>query len=218
MTQVAIVTGVTEGFGAAVAAALIADGSHVVGDARSQLSSNTAGLTFVQGDICDETHLEKLVATASRIGSIQLLVNNAGALGPSPLPTLAQIDASALDALFRVNVNAQLRLIQICLPLMRAGAAIVNVSSDAAVEAYEGWGAYGATKAALDHVTAVLAVEQPGLRVYSFDPGDMRTRMHQEAFPDEDISDRPEPDAAAPALLALANGDRPSGRYRVSDL
>jgi NAD(P)-dependent dehydrogenase (short-subunit alcohol dehydrogenase family) len=218
MTRVAIVTGVTEGFGAVAAAALVADGWQVVGDARSQLSSNTAGLTFVQGDICDEAHVEKLVATASRTGSIQLLVNNAGALGPSPLPALAQIDVSALDALFRVNVNAQLRLIQICLPLMPAGAAIVNVSSDAAVGAYEGWGAYGATKAALDQVTAVLAVEQPSLRVYSFDPGDMRTRMHQEAFPDEDISDRPEPDAAVPALLALANGARPSGRYRVSDL
>ena len=143
------------------------------------------------------------------------LVNNAGGLGPSPLPALADYPLGALADLFAVNVVAPLGLIQDALPHLAAGAVVVDITSDASVEAYEGWGGYGATKAALDHVGRVLAAEHPDLRVLSIDPGDMRTQMHQDAFPGEDISDRPPPEASVPGILALVDGDRPSGRYQA---
>jgi NAD(P)-dependent dehydrogenase (short-subunit alcohol dehydrogenase family) len=146
------------------------------------------------------------------------VVNNAGGLGPSPLPPLESYPLAELEALYRVNVLAPLRLFQLARPLLSERAAILNVTSDAAVEAYEGWGGYGSSKAALEQLTAVLAAEQPDLRVYAVDPGDMRTRMHQDAFPGEDISDRPPPEESVPGLLALIEGELPSGRYRAAEL
>lgn len=147
------------------------------------------------------------------------MVNNAGGLGPSPLPAVARTDPAAVAALFDVNVVAPLALVQLALPDLRAaGGAVVAVTSDAATEAYPGWAGYGATKAALEQLHHVLAAEEPGLRVYRFDPGDMRTDMHQAAFPGEDISDRPEPDVAATALVRLVESGRPSGRYRAEEL
>jgi NAD(P)-dependent dehydrogenase (short-subunit alcohol dehydrogenase family) len=150
--------------------------------------------------------------------SIDLLVNNAGGLGPSPLPGVLDYSLDALAGLFEVNVVAPLGLIQVAAPALAAGAVIVDITSDASVEAYEGWGGYGATKAALDHAGRVLAVERPDLRVLTIDPGDMRTQMHQDAFPGEDISDRPLPEAIVPAILALIEGSQPSGRYRAAEV
>jgi NAD(P)-dependent dehydrogenase (short-subunit alcohol dehydrogenase family) len=152
-------------------------------------------------------------------GRLDLLVLNASTLGPSPLPRLADLPPAAFEAILRTNAIAPLALTQLLLPALRAaGGRIVAISSDAAVEAYEGWGGYGASKAALDQLAAVLRAEEPGLRVYAADPGDMRTEMHQAAYPGEDISDRPEPESVVPRLLALVDGDLPGGRYRVADL
>jgi NAD(P)-dependent dehydrogenase (short-subunit alcohol dehydrogenase family) len=145
-------------------------------------------------------------------------VNNASDLGPSPLPTLARHPLDALRQVYETDVIAPLALIQALLPELRAtGGTVLNISSDAAVEAYPGWGGYGSAKAALDHLGAVLAEEEPALRVYAVDPGDMRTAMHQAAFPGEDIGDRPEPESAVPALLRLLAERPPSGRYRAAD-
>jgi NAD(P)-dependent dehydrogenase (short-subunit alcohol dehydrogenase family) len=146
------------------------------------------------------------------------VVNNASTLGASPLPALADYPIDVLEHVFRVNAVAPLALVQHALARLPAGGRIVNVTSDAAVEAYEGWGGYGASKAALEQLSAVLAAERPDLRVYAVDPGDMNTRMHQEAFPGEDITDRPPPEDSVPGLLALIEGDLPSGRYRAADL
>jgi NAD(P)-dependent dehydrogenase (short-subunit alcohol dehydrogenase family) len=170
----------------------------------------------IAGDVADPEHRKALVEAAG--GRIDLLVNNASALGPSPLPPLAKYPLDALEDVYRVNALAPLALVQLALPLMPAGGRIVNVTSDAAVEAYEGWGGYGSSKAALEQLTRVLAVERPGLRVYAVDPGDMRTRMHQDAFPGEDISDRPPPEESVPGLLALIEGELPSGRYAAGEL
>jgi NAD(P)-dependent dehydrogenase (short-subunit alcohol dehydrogenase family) len=151
---------------------------------------------------------------------VDLVVNNASTLGPSPLPRLDSVPLPSVRQLFDVNVVAPLALIQEAMTTLMASPdpRVVNVSSDAAVEAYDGWGAYGSSKAALDHLGAVLAVENPRLRVWAFDPGDLRTQMHQDAFPGEDISDRPDPTTVVPAVLDLVVGDRPSGRYRAADI
>jgi NAD(P)-dependent dehydrogenase (short-subunit alcohol dehydrogenase family) len=201
----------------------LADGGWtVVTDARDgvALTDAVAGLgpavMAVPGDLTDPHHRAELVAAAG--DRIDLLVNNAGGLGPSPLPALADYPLDELTDLFAVNVAAQLGLIQAALPKLSPGGVIVDVTSDASVEAYAGWGGYGATKAALDHVGRVLAVERPDLRVLTIDPGDMRTQMHQDAFPGEDISDRPPPEASVPGILALIEGDEPSGRYRVAEV
>jgi NAD(P)-dependent dehydrogenase (short-subunit alcohol dehydrogenase family) len=219
-TRTAIVTGASRGLGLALTAALVRDRWRVVVDARSadDLHAATAdlgdGVVAIAGDVLDQAHLAALIAAAG--DRIDLLVNNAGGLGPSPLPTLAEYPADELVSLFEVNVAAPLRLIQAALPALRAArGTVVDVTSDASVEAYEGWGGYGATKAALDHLGAVLAVEEPDVRVLTVDPGDMRTRMHQDAFPGEDISDRPPPEGSVPGILALISGDVPSGRYRA---
>ncbi|MBA3287623.1 MAG: SDR family oxidoreductase, partial [Acidimicrobiia bacterium] len=166
----------------------------------------------------EPAHRAALVAAATAGGHrIDVLVNNAGGLGPSPRPALADFPLDALADLFEVNVVAPLGLVQQALPsLVAAGGTIVNVTSDAGVEPYEGWGGYGATKAALDHLGRILAAEHPELRVLTIDPGDMRTKMHQDAFPGEDISDRPRPDESVPGLLRLLESDVPSGRYRVA--
>jgi NAD(P)-dependent dehydrogenase (short-subunit alcohol dehydrogenase family) len=213
----AIVTGISRGFGNAVARALVAGEWRVIGDARDAdaLAGLGDGITAVPGDINDERHLRDLVDHAPRI---DLLVNNAGALGPSPLPRLVDMNTDELVELFRVNTAAQLRLVQLALPRMRAGGCVINITSDAAVEHYPGWGAYGATKAALDLLTGVLAEEVSGIRFYALDPGDLRTDMHQAAFPGEDISDRPLPETVVPGFLRLLDDDLPSGRYKAADL
>jgi NAD(P)-dependent dehydrogenase (short-subunit alcohol dehydrogenase family) len=151
-------------------------------------------------------------------GPIDLLVNNASLLGPSPQPALSKYPLEELRQVYEVNVLAPLALVQLALPRLGDGARVVNVISDAAVEAYETWGGYGSSKAALAQLTAVLGVEHPGLRAYAVDPGDMRTQMQQEAFPGEDISDRLPPEESVPGILALIEGDLPSGLYRARDL
>jgi NAD(P)-dependent dehydrogenase (short-subunit alcohol dehydrogenase family) len=220
----AIITGGSRGFGRALATDLVGSGWHVVLDGRHgpTLDHTTAELgpraRAVAGDVGDPRHLADLVAAAERLGRLDLLVNNASDLGPSPLPRLAHLPPDRFEALLRTNTVAPLRLIQAALPLLRrSGGAIVNVTSDAGVEAYEGWGGYGATKAALDQLGRVLAAEEPEVRVWSFDPGDMRTTMHQAAFPGEDISDRPDPAEVVPALRRLLADRPPSGRVRAVD-
>ena len=167
----------------------------------------------------DSWHRAALADAVESFGGLHLLVNNASHLGPSPQPQLADYPLAELADVYRVNATAPLALIQQVLPaLLASGGTIVNVSSDAAVEAYAGWGGYGSSKAALDQLTAILGAEQPTLRAYSFDPGDMRTEMHQRAFPGEDISDRPEPESVIPSFLRLLEERPESGRYRASDL
>ena len=224
MTRTAIVTGASRGLGLALARALAARGWRLVIDARSEPELEAARAELAEhtevvalaGDVDDSWHRAALVDAAG--ARIDLLVNNASTLGASPLPPLSDYPAAAFEHALRVNAIAPLVLTQIALPRMPAGARIVNVTSDAAVEAYEGWGGYGASKAALEQLTNVLAAERPDLRVYAIDPGDMNTRMHQDAFPGEDISDRSAPEERVPGLLALIEGDMPSGRYRARDL
>jgi len=217
----AIVTGASRGLGLALTRSLHASGWELVVDARDAgaLHAATADLERVEaiaGDLIDADHRQALVH-AARGRPIDLLVSNASRLGPSPLPPLADHPLDELARVYETNVLAPLGLVQLALGLFSPGAAIVHVSSDAAVEAYPGWGGYGSAKAALDHLTAVLAVEHPGLRFYAVDPGDMRTQMHQDAFPGEDISDRPPPEDSVPGLLVLIDGSLPSGRYRAAD-
>jgi NAD(P)-dependent dehydrogenase (short-subunit alcohol dehydrogenase family) len=219
----AIITGASRGLGLALASALAADGWRLVvdargaGDLRAAAAAIGGDVTAIPGDVTDAGHRMDLVQAAG--SSIDLLVNNASLLGPSPQPALADFPLGTFHRVLNVNVVAPLALVQLVLPAMPDGGAIVNVTSDAAVEPYPGWGGYGAAKAALEQLTAILAAEQPRLRVHAVDPGDMRTRMHQEAFPGEDISDRPLPDEeAVPGLLALIRSGRPSGRHRAPDL
>lgn len=218
----AIVTGAGQGFGLALTSALAARGTRVLACARNPERLRTAtarlpGVVALPGDITDPGFRAELVATAGE--SLDLLVHNAGELGPSPLPTLERYPLDALRAVLETTVLAPLGLTQLALPPLRAArGTVVTLSSDAAVEAYPGWGGYGAAKAALDQFAAVLAAEEPDLRVYAFDPGDMRTAMHQRAYPGEDISDRPEPETVVPALLRLIDDGPVSGRYRAADL
>jgi NAD(P)-dependent dehydrogenase (short-subunit alcohol dehydrogenase family) len=221
----ALVTGASRGLGAALTAALADRGWRLVVDARDagRLADAvaalpaTADVTALPGDVADPGHRAALAAAAG--DRVDLLVHNASDLGPSPLPRLADLDPGRFAATLAVNVVGPLALTQALLPaLRRASGRVVSVSSDAAVEAYEGWGGYGASKAALDQLTAVLAAEEPGLRVYAVDPGDMRTAMHQAAFPGEDISDRPLPSTVVPAFLRLVEEDLPSGRYQAASL
>ena len=224
---VALITGASRGFGRALAHDLAAAGWSLVLDARGADDLTAAGVGLVPartrllpGDVRHAGHREDLVAAAWDLGGLDLLVNNASHLGPSPQPRLADYEPSDLATVYDVDVLAPHALLREALPqLRRSGGTVVNVSSDAAVEAYEGWGGYGSAKAALDHLSAVLAVEEPDLRVYALDPGDMRTDMHQQAFPGEDISDRPEPGTVAvPALRVLLERRPASGRYRAADL
>lgn len=218
---VAIVTGASKGLGRAVAAALAGRGWDVVADARTatalEHTAHDLGITAIHGDVTDPDHREALVAAAH--GRLDLLVNNASRLGPSPQPRLADYPLDELTQVYDTDAVAPLALTQLALPLLRAShGVVVNVTSDAAVEPYEGWGGYGSAKAALDQLTAILGAEEPGVSVYAFDPGDLRTDLHQAAFPGEDISDRPEPETVVPAFLRLVDERPPSGRYRAATL
>src|SRR4051812_1181974 len=220
---VAIVTGASRGLGLALTRALADRGWRVVVDARdgaalrraTARAARAGRVVALPGDVTDPDHRRALADAAG--DRVDLLVNNAGALGPSPRPALAAFPPAALEELLRVNVVAPLALTQLVLPRMPAGGVVVNVTSDAAVEPYEGWGGYGTSKAALDQLTTILGAEHPDLRVLAVDPGDLRTRMHQDAFPGEDISDRPPPEDSVPGLLALIRGAAPSGRHRARD-
>jgi NAD(P)-dependent dehydrogenase (short-subunit alcohol dehydrogenase family) len=222
----ALLTGAGRGLGLALARSLLAIGWRVVVDARrtAHLAAALPGAVVVPGDVTDPAHRDALASAVSGLAPtdeqrLDLLVNNASDLGPSPLPRLADVPIAAARRVYETNVLAPLALTQMFLPLLRAShGTVLNISSDAAVEAYEGWGAYGSSKAALDQLTAVLAAEEPGLAVYAVDPGDMRTEMHQAAFPGEDISDRPAPEAVVPALLRLIAARPPNGRVRAADL
>jgi NAD(P)-dependent dehydrogenase (short-subunit alcohol dehydrogenase family) len=173
----------------------------------------------IAGDVTDPDHRERLVAAVRDLGRLDLLVNNASTLGASPLPALAAIELDRFRRVYEVNVVAPLALTQSLLDLLVAShGTILNITSDAAVEAYPEWGGYGSSKAALEHLSAILRVEEPGVRVLVADPGDMLTEMHQDAFPGEDISDRPLPDAIVPALVELIESDQAGGRYRVPEL
>jgi NAD(P)-dependent dehydrogenase (short-subunit alcohol dehydrogenase family) len=213
----AIVTGASRGLGLALSRALAARGWTLVIDAREagplRAAAEELGALAIAGDVADAAHRRALADAA---GPVDLLVNNASLLGPSPQPPLASYPLDALERVYAVNVLAPLALFQAV--AFAPGARVINVTSDAAVEPYEGWGGYGSSKAALEHMSAILAVEHPELRVYRVDPGDMNTRMHQEAFPGEDISDRPPPEDSVPGLLALVEGELPSGRYRAAAL
>jgi NAD(P)-dependent dehydrogenase (short-subunit alcohol dehydrogenase family) len=219
---VAIVTGASKGLGRAITDALAVRGWTVVADARdaAALAAATQHLDTVvaiPGDVTDPAHRADLVrAATTHGGTVDLLVNNASRLGPSPQPPLATYPLDELRRVYETDVVAPLALAQ--LALAAHAATIVNVTSDAAVEPYEGWGGYGSAKAALDQASAILAAENPATHVYAFDPGDMRTDLHQQAFPGEDISDRPEPETVVPAFLALLDTSPPSGRYRAADL
>lgn len=225
-TPTALVTGASRGFGRAVTRSLVHDGWRVVVDARhsaeleltrQQLHDPSTAIA-VPGDVLDPDHRAELAATAAALGGLDLVVLNAGTLGPSPLPPVAHLRLDDLRATLETNLVAQVALVQALLPHLRPAATVVAVTSDAAAEPYEGWAAYGASKAGLEHVAAVLAVERPDLRVLRFDPGDMRTRMHQAAFPGEDISDRPPPEASVPALRRLVDEGFDSGRYRAAEI
>jgi NAD(P)-dependent dehydrogenase (short-subunit alcohol dehydrogenase family) len=226
---VALVTGASRGLGLAVGLQLAGRGWQLVIDARAADALERAAGDFeaagaktviaIAGDVADPRHREELTAAVRGLGRLDLLLNNASVLGPSPQPALADYPLDVLTGVYQVNTVAPVALVQATVALLRdSGGVVVNVTSDAAVEPYEGWGGYGSSKAALDQVTAILAAEERGLSVYAFDPGDMRTQLQQEAFPAEDISDRAEPESVVPALLTLVD-DRPaSGRYRASDL
>jgi NAD(P)-dependent dehydrogenase (short-subunit alcohol dehydrogenase family) len=234
--RTAIITGASRGLGRALAAGLAREGFDLIVDARDggaldavagalRAAGHTARrpggtvVTAVPGDVTDPEHRTALLAAAHAAGRLDLLVNNAGTLGASPLPALADYPPDELRAAFEVNVIAPVALTQLALPLLRAsGGAVLNITSDAAVEAYAGWGGYGAAKAALEQASNVLAAEEPTLRVWWADPGDLRTDMHQLAFPGEDISDRPEPAAVVPAFVRLVTERLPSGRYRAAHL
>ena len=216
-----IVTGASRGLGLALTRALSERGWRLAVDARGKdvlerAVAGLAGVVAIAGDVADSDHRRRLVESAGE--PIDLLVNNASLLGPSPLPLLARYPLDELRRVYEANVFAPLALVQHALPRFSRHARIVNLSSDAAVEAYETWGGYGSSKAALAQISAVLGAEHADLRVYAVDPGDMRTQMQQDAFPGEDVSDRPSPEETVPGLLTLIEGDLPSGLYRAREL
>ncbi|HSK96968.1 MAG TPA: SDR family oxidoreductase [Euzebyales bacterium] len=222
----ALITGASRGLGSALARQLAVDGWTLLIDARDadalgKVADELAALTTVRalaGDVADEAHRVELAKAAADLGGVDAVVHNASALGPSPQPALLDYPLAELWRVYDVNVFAPLRLTQLLDPHLRDGARVIAVTSDAAVEDYEGWGGYGSSKAALEQLFAVLAAERPDLRVHRVDPGDMRTRMHQEAFPGEDISDRPLPEVSVPGLVALLTGEHRSGRYRAREV
>jgi NAD(P)-dependent dehydrogenase (short-subunit alcohol dehydrogenase family) len=225
-TRTALITGASRGLGLALARALAARGWTLIVDARGAEALEMAAAELARvtrvialaGDVNDGGHRRALAGAARAVGGLDAVVNNAGILGPSPQPALLDYPLDVLEQVYHTNVVAPLALLQAVRETLRPGARVLDITSDAGVEAYEGWGGYGSSKAALEQLSAVLAVENPGLRVYWVDPGDMRTQMHQEAFPGEDISDRPLPEESVPGLIELLEGDRPSGRYAARAL
>jgi NAD(P)-dependent dehydrogenase (short-subunit alcohol dehydrogenase family) len=227
MAKVALITGASRGLGWELAAELGRRGWALILDARGReaLAAAARGLpatgtvSAIPGDVADPRHRKELMAAVEAQGRLDVLVNNASVLGPSPLPPLADYPMEALAQVYAVNVLAPVALVQLALPWLRRSAGrIVNITSDAATEAYPGWGGYGSSKAALEQVSAVLAVEEKGVRVFWVDPGDMNTQMQQEAFPGEDVSDRPPPAASVPGIIEIILGDLPSGRYLAGAL
>jgi NAD(P)-dependent dehydrogenase (short-subunit alcohol dehydrogenase family) len=223
--SIAIVTGASRGLGLATAHALAERGWTLIIDARIGNDLSAAkesigeGVVAITGDVSNAAHRQDLIQAASDAGGLDLLINNASLLGPSPQPTLESYPVDVLREVYEVNLMAPLALIQSALPLLRSRrGTVVNITSDAATEAYPGWGGYGSSKAALNQMTNILTAEEPDVSFYRFDPGDMNTKMHQEAFPGEDISDRPPPENSVPALIALIEGRAPSGHYRVDDV
>lgn len=224
--RTALITGASRGLGLALARRLAADGWQLIIDgrgadaleaARVELAQHTK-VVAITGDVTDAGHRKKLAKVAESLGGLDALVNNASLLGPSPQPLLLEYPLEVLERVYRTNVIAPLALIQAVQHALKPGARIINVTSDAGVEGYEGWGGYGSSKAALEQLSHILAAENTAWRVYWVDPGDMRTQMHQEAFPGEDISDRPLPETSVPGLIELLTGDRPSGRYMARSL
>ncbi len=220
-SPIALVTGGSAGLGRTLAIAMADAGWTVVTDARrpDRLSGLPPRVTAIAGDVTDASHRDALVREVTRHGRLDLLVHNASTLGPTPLPRLDEVSIEDLQSVWRPNIGAPLVLTAQLLPILASsGGVLLSVSSDAAVEHYPGWGLYGASKAALDHVTLQFAAENPAITGYAVDPGDMRTEMHQAAFPGEDISDRPLPETVVPALLQLISSGLPSGRYRAAEL
>lgn len=222
-TQTALITGASRGLGRALAKALAELGWKLIIDARGETALNAVGAELSQstqviaipGDIRDPAHREALSGAAAQLGGLDALVNNASFLGPSPQPNLLDYPLDVLEEVYRVNVIALMGVIQAVRNQLRPGARLLNITSDAGVEPYPGWGGYGSSKAALEHASAILAEENPQWKVYWVDPGDMQTQMQQEAFPGEDISDRPLPESSVPGLLQLLSGKLPSGRYQA---
>ncbi len=226
MTKTALITGASRGLGLALARALAekhweliidARGSEKLEEVRQELSKFTEVIAL-SGDVSDEAHLQKLVEAVKNFDGLDVLVNNASILGPSPQPMLADYPLDVLENVYKINVFAPLRLIQLALPILKINSSILNISSDAGIEGYAGWGGYGSSKAALEQLSKVLATEHPELKIYWVDPGDMNTLLHQEAFPGEDISDRPMPEESVPGLLKLIERDLPSGRYKAREV
>ena len=224
--RTAIITGASRGLGLALARTLAEDGWNLIIDARGEEAleraraelSRYTRVIAIPGDVTDPEHRGGLAEAAREVGGVDALVNNASVLGPSPQPELLDYPLDKFEQVYRNNVLSPLALIQALSTDLKMGARIINVTSDAAVEPYEGWGGYGSSKAALEQLSNILAAENPGLRIYRVDPGDMRTQMHQEAFPEEDISDRPLPEESVPGFMELLTGDLPSGRYEAREL
>jgi NAD(P)-dependent dehydrogenase (short-subunit alcohol dehydrogenase family) len=226
VTKTILITGASRGLGLALARRLARENWTLIIDARGAEDLETARTELAKqtrvialpGDVSGEEHRQALAEAAHEAGGLDALVNNASILGPSPQPQLLDYPIGVLEEVYRTNAFAPLALVQSLRNELKPGARIINVTSDAAVEPYEGWGGYGSSKAALEQLSAILAAENPSLRVYQVDPGDMRTQMQGEAFPGEDISDHPLPEESVPGLLELLEGDLPSGRYEARAL
>jgi NAD(P)-dependent dehydrogenase (short-subunit alcohol dehydrogenase family) len=224
--RTALITGASRGLGLALARGLASRGWNLILTARDAerlraVRDELATITHVAalaGDVIDPKHRAALAVLARGHAGLDAVINNAGILGPSPQPSLLEYPLEALVEVFLANVLAPLAVIQELRHELKPGARIINVTSDAAVNAYPSWGGYGASKAALEQLSAVLAVENPDVRVYWVDPGDMRTDMHQAAYPGEDIGDRPLPETKVPGFVRVLEGDLPSGRYVASEL